>query len=79
MEGQNVFVVFEWRAYRKENEASILSVHLNKQNALQAMENAISEFNSDNSRIVERFEDGANLIYGEDYEVFQVVETELLP
>lgn len=82
MEGQNVFVVFEWRDYRKENEASVLSVHLNRSKAIETMEKAISEFNSDNCYVVERFEDkksvGANVINGVGYEIFEVVEKKLL-
>lgn len=78
MEGQTVFIVFEWRDYRKENGASILSVHLNKETALEAMEKAILEFSSENDdRDIERFEDGANVTDGCDCEVFEVVEQKI--
>lgn len=79
MEQQTVFVVLEWRDYRKENHAEVLSVHLNKENAYQALEKAILDYNSDNLYEIERFENGANVIDGEDYEVFEVVEKKLLP
>ena len=73
-----VYVAYEYRDYRKENNASIINVYRTKENAYKAIEEIAKKEAKDWNRKFETVENGFQVHDNNDYQVYQVVEQKIL-
>ena len=75
-----VYVVYRYRDYRKENDAEIIAVCKSQDNALKMMKEAIEKFTEDwdDDDGIEWFNNGANVMSGSDCNVFIIDKKNLL-
>lgn len=68
-----VYVVYQYSDNRKEN-TSIIAVCTTRQTSLEKMHTSVYKFAAKYEGTIENFDNGANVIWGDNYEVF-VIDT----
>lgn len=69
-----VYVVYQYSDNRKENTASIIAVCTTRQTSLEKLHTSVNKFAAKYEGTIENFDNGANVIWGDNYEVF-VIDT----